>query len=413
MSVRIPAKLKAADLTRFINKAAQLETARPVVAYWCEYWIVNNILEKGLHNGDPETLQFTTALMDKLEKIKADNSTNDAIVDDTAGQAYIEQFALETFQRAENTIIANKATRQTANTFHAAATFLELVNIWSPPDAETTAKIRYAKWNAVRITRALNQGKDPNDSNPKLESELGNDVLALDPNDPEVQCFTKPRQASVEDVPDEEYAQNTPKPLQSSIQPSTPPQDVVSGESTSNQIVPPGEPLPDGYFGLASDRKTSIISNTSPQDQDPIFPVIPAGIQTNSGTYQEYLNTRTTVPRDTLPDPSSVIRCIEDKNQEYHGQEPILKSSGAPDVPHLQSPVAHVQSPGEQAPQYQVPIVKQSPHVSDTKSPLSTDDVSIAKAQKHARWAISALNFEDAETAVRELREALHILGAH
>jgi vacuolar protein sorting-associated protein VTA1 len=33
-------------------------------------------------------------------------------------------------------------------------------------------------------------------------------------------------------------------------------------------------------------------------------------------------------------------------------------------------------------------------------------------AQKHARWAISALNFEDVNTAVKELRLALQNLGA-
>jgi hypothetical protein len=35
MAANIPAKLKAADLTRFIVRAAQLESAKPVVAYWC------------------------------------------------------------------------------------------------------------------------------------------------------------------------------------------------------------------------------------------------------------------------------------------------------------------------------------------------------------------------------------------
>ena len=34
-----------------------------------EYWIVNQILAKGLHNGDAETLNYTTDLMDKLEKV--------------------------------------------------------------------------------------------------------------------------------------------------------------------------------------------------------------------------------------------------------------------------------------------------------------------------------------------------------
>jgi vacuolar protein sorting-associated protein VTA1 len=40
------------------------------------------------------------------------------------------------------------------------------------------------------------------------------------------------------------------------------------------------------------------------------------------------------------------------------------------------------------------------------------DDVAIAQAQKHAKSAISALNFEDVPTAVRELRRALETLGA-
>lgn len=34
-----------------------------------EYWIVNQILSKGLHNGDNETLTYTTTLMDKLEQV--------------------------------------------------------------------------------------------------------------------------------------------------------------------------------------------------------------------------------------------------------------------------------------------------------------------------------------------------------
>ena len=40
------------------------------------------------------------------------------------------------------------------------------------------------------------------------------------------------------------------------------------------------------------------------------------------------------------------------------------------------------------------------------------DEERIMKAQKHARWAISALNFEDVPTAIRELQGALASLGA-
>lgn len=98
----------------------------------------------------------------------------------------MEQFGLETFQRADRAVQANKVTKQTADTFQASATFLELVNIWGTPDAETQAKIKYAKWNAVRIVKALKEGKDPNESNPKPEPVEEEALPALDPNDPEV-----------------------------------------------------------------------------------------------------------------------------------------------------------------------------------------------------------------------------------
>jgi vacuolar protein sorting-associated protein VTA1 len=44
---------------------------------------------------------YTTNLMDKLEQVKADNSTNDAIQDDVAAQAYVEQFAMEILNKAD------------------------------------------------------------------------------------------------------------------------------------------------------------------------------------------------------------------------------------------------------------------------------------------------------------------------
>lgn len=56
------------------------------------------------------------------------------------------------------------------------------------------------------------------------------------------------------------------------------------------------------------------------------------------------------------------------------------------------------------------PVV--APAAAPPASGYITDDLAIAKAQKHARWAISALNFEDVPTAVKELRNALETLGA-
>lgn len=46
-----------------------------------------------------------------LRQTKTDFSENDAITDDMAGQAYVEQFGLKTFLRAENAMKADKASR--------------------------------------------------------------------------------------------------------------------------------------------------------------------------------------------------------------------------------------------------------------------------------------------------------------
>ena len=71
--------------------------------------MVQQILSKGLHTQDDDCVSYTTKLMDRLEQIKAENTNNDAIQDDLAAQAYVEQFGLETFARADNAIRADKA----------------------------------------------------------------------------------------------------------------------------------------------------------------------------------------------------------------------------------------------------------------------------------------------------------------
>ena len=47
-----------------------------------------------------------------------------------------------------------------------------------------------------------------------------------------------------------------------------------------------------------------------------------------------------------------------------------------------------------------------------TTSPAELTPQVIARAQKHCRFAISALDYEDAEQAIKELRQALRMLGS-
>ena len=86
MASTVPNSLKSADINRFALRGAQVEKAKPAVAYWCEliwviamstgllivigyYWVVQKIITDSLHNTDDESKAYTIALMDKLEQV--------------------------------------------------------------------------------------------------------------------------------------------------------------------------------------------------------------------------------------------------------------------------------------------------------------------------------------------------------
>ncbi|KAI1424445.1 Vta1 like-domain-containing protein [Xylaria sp. FL1777] len=434
MAANVPPNLKPAGITPFVVRAIQLESAKPVIAYWCYYWVVQQILKKQLHNADEESLQFTTTVMDKLEQMKTDQANNDAILDDVAGQAYVEQFAQETFDRALRPLKANKVTQQTASTFEAAATFFQLVNVWGQPEPEIQDKIKYAKWNAARILKAIKEGKDPNESNPKQEGPGSEESVApLDPNDPEVQLIgsVQPQPATIEEVPDDgrtphaptsNYTLNTAAPVSapnSPLPPTAPVPDPVS------PIAPPDVPAqdPGSYFPSAPPP-----ANQSLLDLPSTTSMRPPGPVTHST-----LRSPPEIPSPIVhhpPQPPSVSYAspgVPSSPQDFYHPPPQHQAAPAP--PFIPPPQHYTPSQAPSAPHnyhagYSQPVVPKAapapppPPVQQyggNNQPTGSynyDDMAIAQAQKHAKWAISALNFEDVPTAVRELQAALATLGA-
>ncbi|KAK2798460.1 hypothetical protein FQN51_007723 [Onygenales sp. PD_10] len=439
MAATIPAKLKSADISRFATRAAQCEKVKPVVSYWCNYWIVNQILAKGLHNSDSECLKYTTDLMDKLEQFKSANADNDTVVDDAAGQAYVEQFGLETFQRADNAVRANKAslfasdpTPQTADTFQAAATFLELCQIWGQIDPEIAAKVKFAKYHALRIAKALKAGEDPNLSNPSMEEDAKmEDGPPLDPNDPEVQALhnpgpeqdagqQRPRQPSVEDVPDDfdsvqrRLAQQSSldeslHPSRSSSVPPPRPQESDHATAASSTGLPSPPTYPAGMMDLGPNhphRPSRIVHGLVPD-----LPAAPSDFpspassnqdipSTNIGTFSDRMHTLSTF--QSFPAPSS------HPPTDVHGQRSTPSPTGT-ERNHSNL------GPPTTAPPTSIQPTKPIHGISSYPNPTpnqGVDEDAIATAQKHARWAVSALNFDDVNTAIKELRNALEILGA-
>lgn len=359
--------MKIPELARFATRAAQLVNFRPVVTYWLEYYILQTILQKSLHTLDDECSAYAVQLMDKLEAYKSTNSDDPTIVDDITAKAYIETFALETFAKADNQQNENKVGRQTVDTFTAAVTFLDLLAVWGPLDEKARAKSIFAKFHAVRIAKALKAGEDPNATNPVVEQPpmplVGEQGL-----DDELQAIERQQQGgyrapSMEEddgaVPDIHGAPN----LQTDHQAPTSETYNVSPVETAIQNPPPESSTSNGYFPSVPD------STTAQAGPDPPSP-------------SQFYNTPSTplIPPPTAP-----------------AAQP---SRPAPKQVTAQPPPIPIPAP--------LHAVSRPPPSGD----YNTDDEAVAAAQKHAKWAISALNFEDVSTAVKEFRIALAALGA-
>ena len=350
-----------------------------------EFHAVNQIVAKGLHTSDDATLAYTTTLIGRLETTKAERADDDAIHDDTAGQAVVEQFAQETFARAERTMTADKVTRQTADTFDAAATFFDLTHEWGDPGPEVLQKIKFAKWNAARILKAIREGTDPNESNPKpqLEDELDAETAALAAQQQTaVGSANQPQPAAVEEIPDvgEPSAQSATTAAHEGYFPPAPVPPPASAAQPAAPAMTPAE----AQFSPTVPSPSALLPTASPQlptNLSHINPLAPAAPPPPPVRLpQDLAPSWSTAPPPSAPPPVS------------------LNPAPVPSPMYAATPSA--------------PAVAPAPVAQNAMPAHSTGQKDMNEAQKHAKWAISALNFEDVPTAIMELRNALAALGA-
>ncbi|UPX11349.1 uncharacterized protein EKO05_0001955 [Ascochyta rabiei] len=457
MADAIPAKLKPLQLAPFAKRAAQLERFRPIVTYWLRFHTVQKIIGAGLHSADAACTAYTTDLMERLEQTKADMPGEDALLDDVAASAYCEQFALQTFARGERDMAENSVTPTTADTLLAASTFLDMLTIWKKDDVELASKTKYAKYHALRILKAIKAGQDPNATNPVHEQEhQPPSPPLLDPADPEVQRINQgtphppsanPYQPYVETAPST-HAQPSPTLSGPALSPPPALPTVPSGYAshTHDDVSPISQPATSrqgsvvsvggGYFPRTEAPPTFTSDNTAPglptapsTEDDPLTSSLgnladasgvtpqPSGASDPLSFYQ---NPASPPPVAQPPQQASPLNPYASPlaQQPQQPQQPQQHFSAPPPQPPQQS----YHMPQTTAPSQQYSAPRQNPYAqpaapppppASSQGPFRDDEESIRQAQKHAKWAISALNFDDSATAVKELRIALQALGAH
>ncbi|KAG5370253.1 Vacuolar protein sorting-associated protein VTA1-like protein [Yarrowia sp. C11] len=348
-----PASLK--PITPFLAKAKETQTADPIISYHCKLYAAQQIVDQGLHQKDTEAAIFTGNLLDEIEKLKEEDPVlvsekgQAVIADDTVASSYVEAFALKIFARADKQVREKSSSKATAQMFFAAATFFEVCKLFGDLDKDVVDKIKYSKFHAARILRTLKAGEDPNEFTVEDEDDVIDDVLD-DGNEP------APKEPTTEEeeaeLPEEEQIKRMMAEMK---------KEVGGSDSVGdNDSVDPHD---------SSGFHNSSFSKSLSSHDDPFSNIPPAP--------PTFLPEENTPPAPPSNPPGDV----------------------APPKPTLPSPQRKVSSPAKIV---AAPV--------DPKTVLD-EDALIKQAQKHAKFAISALNYEDKETALKELQAAMDLLS--
>ncbi|GAA5920009.1 hypothetical protein JCM1841_000374 [Sporobolomyces salmonicolor] len=390
----VPSELK--PISPYLARATELAIADPVISYWCTYYALQQAMTLG--SKDPESQVFLFGLMDKLEAMKAEHENNDAVTEDHAASAYIENFALKIFAQADSEDRKGKATRLTAKKFLAAANFLELLSVFGEVGSENREKIKYSKWKAADIAKAFREGRTPvpGPAGGLVEGEeaAGTSHLTAE----EAKELTKELAAlGTDDERKERLEMGGLTPAESTGGASTSPS-TEGGEAASY-------PFPRQPAELPSVPPTApdFIDEDPSRSVTPSFPSFLDTPQTSSHALsgQSYIPT----PPEHVPE-SHQTSNLAPPAAHLSSQPPAFPSAVFPSAPSL--PPQPPQPPVD----YGHEVVPPPPPAAPVETQQDNfDPAEVAKMQKHARWAISALNYEDYETARKELRLALAMLG--
>ncbi|KAK9503302.1 hypothetical protein O3M35_011903 [Rhynocoris fuscipes] len=99
--------------------------------------------------------------MDWLELEKRNNSGNEAITNDIAAQAHVENYALKLFMWADGQDRVGIFNKNVVKAFYTAGILMDILNIFGELSEDIAANCKYAKWKAAYIHNCLKNGETP------------------------------------------------------------------------------------------------------------------------------------------------------------------------------------------------------------------------------------------------------------
>lgn len=160
MSVQFPLcppSLKA--IQHYLKTAAEHDGRDPVISYWCRLFALQTALK--IDRKSDEAKIMLKAIMDWLEKEKKCLSDNEAITNDIAAQAHIENYALKLFLWADTQDRSSVFNKNVMKAFYTAGMLMDVLNTFGEVSEEISNNCKYAKWKAAYIHNCLKTGETP------------------------------------------------------------------------------------------------------------------------------------------------------------------------------------------------------------------------------------------------------------
>ncbi|XP_043480039.1 vacuolar protein sorting-associated protein VTA1 homolog isoform X2 [Leptopilina heterotoma] len=254
----IPAPLKG--IQHYLKIATEHDQRDPVVSYWCRLYALQTGLKLSTKTSD-ET-NFLMKLMDWLERTKKSLHDNEAITNNVAAQAHLENWALKLFLYADKNDRESNFGKSVIQSFYTAGLLYDVITTFGDLSEEAVQNRKYAKWKAAYIHNCLKNGETPvagplkeNDEDDDTGSQSVDNLISIDDNETENQNI-EPDQNSEENnenqeeenTGDKEPDEVADEPNEedqgiSSPSPSTDAFGFPSVPSSSSPNIPPPKPL--------------------------------------------------------------------------------------------------------------------------------------------------------------------------
>jgi len=308
--------------------------------------------------------------------------------------------------------------RTTAKKFHAASNFLQILKVFPKSDVSESVsrhqlpfsypliiqnedKIRYAKWKAADISKAFREGRKPT---PGPAGQIEDLVSFEQPgaSSDSTKLMHQPATQAVYDIRDESPTRSANSHRSEG--------DVGSTNSTSISS------LRQKKAWVSDDVEEMVSPSSLPQTNAIEASEQPGSLErkdqtqsTTASSLNPFLEYSSKVPSqaEVYQDPSGI--CAPSPRLSPPPLIPQTGTSSPASCSHM-NPL-HVYP--DQTASNCLPPKYSAPSVTASAPPSSMELAPefIAKAQKHCRFAISSLDYEDVEQAKKELRTALALLG--